>query len=205
MSQGPVYIGNATDVEPNETIVANSWHVQKKMPWPTLTRRLQFYIDHPFFEELGEVLPVHKDNPRIGGDYPLQITSGHTRWAIHAAWRDHDKLLQLQRGVPVMFMSPVDASRRGIDDGDMARVYNDLGQMEIQVKLTPPVKPGQVIVYHAWEPFQFKGGDSYQGLLPSPLNPIDLAGGYFHLQPMLMMGTPECTDRGTRVEVEKAQ
>jgi hypothetical protein len=77
--------------------------------------------------------------------------------------------------------------------------------MEIQVKLTPPVKPGQVIVYHAWEPFQFKGGDSYQGLLPSPLNPIALAGGYFHLQPMVMMGTPECTDRGTRVDVHKVQ
>jgi DMSO reductase family type II enzyme molybdopterin subunit len=205
VSPGPVYIGNATDIKPEETIVANSWHVQKKMPWPTLTRRLQFYIDHPFYEELGEVLPVHKDNPPIGGNYPLQITSGHTRWSIHAAWRDHDKLLQLQRGEPVMFMSPVDARKRGVEDGDLVRVYNDVGQMEIQVKLTPPVKPGQVIVYHAWEPFQFKRGDSYQGLLPSPLNPIDLAGGYFHLQPMLMMGTPECTDRGTRVEVEKVR
>ena len=203
VSWGPVYIGNATDIEPDETIVANSWHVQKKMPWPTLTRRLQFYIDHPFYEELGEVLPVHKDNPPIGGNYPLQMTSGHTRWSIHAAWRDHDKLLQLQRGEPVIFMSPDDARKRGIEDGDLVRVYNDIGQMEIQVKLTPPVKPGQVVVYHAWEPFQFKGGDGYQGLLPSPLNPIDLAGGYFHLQPMVMMGTPECTDRGTRVEVEK--
>jgi DMSO reductase family type II enzyme molybdopterin subunit len=205
VSPGPVYIGNATDIEPGETIVANSWHVQKKIPWPTLTRRLQFYIDHPFFEELGEVLPVHKENPPVGGNYPLQMTGGHTRWSIHAAWRDHDKLLQLQRGAPAMFMSPEDARKRGIEDGDLVRVYNDIGQMEIQVKLTPPVKPGQVIVYHAWEPFQFKSGDAYQGLIPSPLNPIDLAGGYFHLQPMLMMGTPECTDRGTRVDVEKVR
>ena len=30
-----------------------------------------------------------------------------------------------------------------------------------------------------------------------------LVGGYFHLQVTMMMGTPECTDRGTRVEVEK--
>jgi DMSO reductase family type II enzyme molybdopterin subunit len=205
VSWGPVYIGNATDIEPDETIVANSWHVQKKMPWPTLTRRLQFYIDHPFYEELGEVLPVHKDDPPIGGNYPLRMTGGHTRWSIHAAWRDHDKLLQLQRGGPVVLMNPDDATERGIEDGDWVRVYNDVGQMEIQVKLTPPVKPGQVVVYHAWEPFQFKSVNSYQGLLPSPLNPINLAGGYFHLQPMVMMGTPECTDRGTRVEVEKVQ
>ena len=203
VGMGPPYNGNATDIEPDKTVVANSWHVQNKVPWPTLTRRLQFFIDHPFFEELGEVLPVHKENPPIGGNYPLQMTSGHTRWSIHAAWRDHDKLLQLQRGEPVIFMSPDDARNRGIDDGDRVRVYNDFGQIEIQVKLSPPVKPGQVIVYHAWEPFQFKSGNSDQVLTPSPLNPIHLAGGYFHLQPMVMTGTPDCTDRGTRVDVEK--
>ena len=75
--------------------MANSWHVQKKIPWPTLTRRLQFYIDHPFYQELGEVLPVHKDLPPIGGNYPLRMTSGHNRWSIHAAWRDQKALLQL--------------------------------------------------------------------------------------------------------------
>ena len=46
---GGRHIGNSADIEPNETIVANSWHVQNKVPWPTLTRRLQFYIDHPFY------------------------------------------------------------------------------------------------------------------------------------------------------------
>ncbi len=202
---GPPYIGNATDIEPNQTVVANSWHVQKKIPWPTLTRRLQFYIDHPFYEELGEVLPVHKDNPPIGGNYPLQLTSGHTRWSIHAAWRDHDKMLQLERGRPVMFISPDDARKRGIGDGEPVRVYNDIGEFEIEAKLAPPVKPGQVVVYHAWEPFQFKKGNSDQVLIPSPLNPILLAGGYFHLQPMVMTGTPDCTDRGTRVEVERVR
>jgi DMSO reductase family type II enzyme molybdopterin subunit len=205
VSTGVVYVGNASDIKPDETIVANSWYVQKKMPWPTLTRRLQFYIDHPFYEELGEVLPVHKDNPPIGGDYPLQMTSGHNRWSIHAAWRDHKQLLQLQRGGPVIHISTGDAKKRGIRDGDVVRVYNDVGELEIQTKVSAALKPGQVVVYHAWEPFQFKHANSYQGLTPSPLNPIQLAGGYFHLQPMVMMQQPGCTDRGTRVDVEKVQ
>jgi DMSO reductase family type II enzyme molybdopterin subunit len=200
---GVVHIGTSGDIEPDETIVSNSWHVQKKVPWPTLTRRLQFYIDHPFHQELGEVLPVHKDNPPIGGDYPLQMTSGHNRWSIHAAWRDHKQLLQLQRGEPVIFVSSGDAGKRGIRDGDRVRVHNDLGAFEIQAVVSPALKPGQVVVYHAWEPFQFKNGDSYQALTPSPLNPIQLAGGYFHLQPMVMMQQPGCSDRGTRVDVEK--
>ena len=31
--------------------------VEKKRPYPTLTGRQQFYIDHPWFLELGEELP----------------------------------------------------------------------------------------------------------------------------------------------------
>jgi len=204
VGMGVVHIGNSGDIEPTETLVANSWHVQKKVPWPTLTRRLQFYIDHPLYEELGEVLPVHKDNPPIGGDYPLQMTGGHNRWSIHAAWRDHRQMLQLQRGVPVVFINSADAGERGIRDGDMVRVYNDAGEAEFQAVVSPAVQPHQVIVYHAWEPFQFKNEKSYDTLTPSPLNPIQLAGGYFHLQPMVMFGQPGCSDRGTRVEVEKA-
>ena len=63
---------------------------------------MQFYIDHEYFFELGEELPVHKDNPKLGGDYPLQMTGGHNRWSIHASWRDHKGLLNLQRGEPVV-------------------------------------------------------------------------------------------------------
>ena len=103
-----------------------------------------------------------------------------------------------------MFTNSSDAKQRGIDDGDMVRVYNDLGEFEIQTAVSPALKPGQVVVYHAWEPFQFKNNDSFQALTPSPLNPIQLSGGYFHLQPMVLLQSPGCSDRGTRVDVEKA-
>jgi anaerobic selenocysteine-containing dehydrogenase len=75
LGSGYLNIGNATEIEPDETITANTWHTEKKHPWPTLTRRMQFYIDHDLYLELGEELPVHKDNPPIGGDFPLQLTS----------------------------------------------------------------------------------------------------------------------------------
>jgi hypothetical protein len=59
-----------------------------------------------------------------------------------------------------------------------------------------------VILYHGWEPYQFKGHRSHQTILPSPLNPIQFAGGYFHLQPLMLTGEPGHNDRGTRLEVE---
>ena len=196
-------LGNATDIKPDETITANTWHTEQKMPWSTLTRRMQFYIDHDLYMELGEELPVHKDNPAIGGNYPLQMTGGHTRWSIHAMWRPDPRLLRLQRGEPVMYMSVSDAQARGIRDGERVKTRNDMGAFEIQVKVSPAVRPGQVIVYHAWEPFQYAGRRSHQVLIPSPINPLHLAGGYFHLQPVPATGSPGQNDRGTRVEVEK--
>jgi len=200
---GYLNMGNATDIEPNETITANSWHTEKKRPWPTLTRRMQFYIDHELYLELGEELPVHKDLPPIGGNYPLQMNSGHTRWSIHAAWREDLNLLRLQRGEPCVFLSVEDAAARRISDGDPVRVYNDIDTFELAAKLSPAVRPGEIIIYHAWEPHQFKAHKTQQALTPNPMNPIQLAGGYFHLQPRLAVGTPGASDRGTRVEVER--
>jgi anaerobic selenocysteine-containing dehydrogenase len=92
---------------------------------------------------------------------------------------------------------------RGIRDGDKVRARNDIGAFELQAKVSATVRPGQVIVYHAWEPFQFPGWRSHQVAIPSPINPIQLAGGYFHLQPMPIACEPGQNDRGTRMEVER--
>jgi anaerobic selenocysteine-containing dehydrogenase len=101
-----------------------------------------------------------------------------------------------------VYVSPHDAAARGIADGERVRQRNDVGAFEIQAKIAASVRPGQVIVYHAWEPFQFHGGRSHQTVLPSPINPIQLAGGG-HLQPMMIVGEPGGCDRGTRVEMER--
>jgi DMSO reductase family type II enzyme molybdopterin subunit len=198
-----VNIGNATDIEPDQTITANTWHTDKKIPWPTLTRRMQFYLDHPFYMELGEALPVHKGSPAVGGELPLQMTGQHARWSIHASWRDTGSLLRLQRGEPLVMMSREDAQPRGLADGDRARIWNELGAFEARVKVSDTLRRGQLIVNHAWEPYQFKGRSSHQALIGSPINPVTLAGGYFHLRPTPLFGEPGTNDRGTRVDVDR--
>ena len=195
-------VGNATDVSVDKTIVAGTHHTEKKIPWPTLTRRLQFCIDQPFFEELGEVLPVHKDPPKFGGNHPLQLTGGHTRWSIHAAWRDHENLERLRRGEPVVFVNATDAEERGIKDGDAVRVFNDLSSVRFIACVSASVRPGQAIIYHAWEPYQFKG-KPYDSLSHSPINPIQLAGGYGHIQPRRAVFSPGQHDRSTYVDIAR--
>ncbi|MCC6642156.1 MAG: molybdopterin-dependent oxidoreductase [Deltaproteobacteria bacterium] len=199
-----VSIGNATTIEPNDTITPLTKHVIEKEPYPTLSRRMQFYLDQDLYLEMDEALPIHKDPPIAGGNYPLMLTGGHTRWSIHSAWRDDALMLQQQRGVPVMYMSIEDAGARGITDGETVKVFNDLASFQVMAKTTPAVRPGQLILYHAWENFQFAGGKGFQNLIPSPLNPVELAGGQFHLRPMSICMQPSHTDRDTRVEVARA-
>jgi len=196
-------IGNACDIEPGETVSPFTWHTQKKMVYPTLTRRMQFYIDHDLYLELGEELPAHKEPPTAGGNYPLVLTGGHTRWSIHAAWRDDALMLRQQRGVPVMYIGAEDAKARGIEDGEEVEVRNDIDAFRIHAKVSPSVRPGEVIIYHAWENHQFKNGKGFQNLIPSPINPVELAGGQFHLRPMFICLQPAQNDRDTRVEVVK--
>jgi DMSO reductase family type II enzyme molybdopterin subunit len=197
-------IGTQADVPPDDTITPLTYHVVDKKPYPTLSRRMQFYLDQALYVEMGEQLPTHKDPPLAGGDHPLILTGGHTRWSIHSAWRDDKLMLQLQRGEPAMWMSAEDAAARGIADGDRVKVWNDLDAFEIIAKVAPAVRPGEVIVYHAWENFQFKGQKGFQNLIPSPLNPVELSGGQFHLRPMGICMQPSHTDRDTRVDVARA-
>ncbi|RMD83172.1 MAG: hypothetical protein D6815_07300 [Candidatus Dadabacteria bacterium] len=199
-----ISITNATEIKPNETITPLTFHVEKKQVYPTLTRRIEFYIDHPFYLELDEALPRHKDPPTAGGDYPLMLTGGHTRWSIHSQWRDDQLMLRQQRGVPVVYVSPRDAAARGIRDGDDVVVRNDLDSFVIQAKVSPAIREGQTIIYHAWENYQFAEGKGFQNLIPTPLNPVELAGGYFHLRPVFISLMPGHFDRDTRVEIEKA-
>jgi len=195
--------GYYSDYSPEEPLVPHRWFVDGKKRWPTLTGRQQFYVDHPWFLECGEALPAHKPPPAAGGDYPLVLSGGHTRWSIHSQWRDQAPMLRLQRGEPVVYLSDRDAAIRGIRDHDLVRVFNDLGECVLRAKIGRYVQPGQVLVYHAWEPFQFRGMRSDHSIVPSPFKPTSLVGDYGHLRWKYAHWEPNQVDRDTRVEVEK--
>jgi anaerobic selenocysteine-containing dehydrogenase len=195
--------GIFSDYSEHEPIVPLRDFVERKQPWPTLTGRQQFYVDHPWFLALGEELPTHKRAPAIGGEHPLVMTGGHTRWSIHSQWRDERLLLRLQRGEPVVYLNPGDCARRGIGDHDRVRVRNDLGSFVARAKPTASIRPGQVHIFHAWEPYQFLGGRGSDALAPSPLKPTQLVGDYGQLHWDYAHYEPNQCDRDTRVEVER--
>ena len=194
----------ASDFVPGETFAPLQWFTQKKLAWPTITGRQQFLLDHPWFVEGGEALPVHKDSPGMGKPgLPLRLTSGHNRWSIHAIQRDQALLLRLQRGEPACFMNPSDMAPRGIADHDRVRIRSDAGAFEACVKRVPGVQPGEVILYHAWEPYQFPNWKGPQEPVVAPWKPLHLAGGYGQLHYRMYYNAPGHCPRGIAIEVEK--
>ena len=198
---GVMWLGTQ-DYKMDEPVVQFQDMVVRKKPWPTATGRQQFYTDHPWVLELGEELPVHKEPPMAGGNYPLVLSGGHTRWSIHNTWRDFDMMLQLQRGEPVIYVNPDDAKQRGIREHDYAGVFNDLGEFVARAKLTPAIRPGQVLIYHAWGGQQFLTGKAPDDISPSPLKVTRLIGNYGHLV-QSWIWEPTQNDRDTRVDMRK--
>ncbi|MBI3786216.1 MAG: molybdopterin-dependent oxidoreductase, partial [Deltaproteobacteria bacterium] len=195
--------GIGSEIEPQGSLSPSRIHIEGKQAWPTLTGRQQFYLDHPRFVEADEVLPRSKPLPGVGERHPIVLTGGHTRWSIHAIWRDEPKLLRLQRGEPSMWMSVEDARARGINDNDVVRVRNDHGSFQVRARVAASVAPGEAILYHAWEPLQFRDWRSHMEVIASPLKPTHLVTDYGQLRYRVFAFGPMHVPRGVPVQIDR--
>lgn len=199
----PMAIGQASDIKENETHAPFRWHTEKKMPFPTLTRRAQFYIDHDWFLEAGEQFPVHKETPAQGGDYPFHLTSGHPRWSIHSMNMTNRIILNTHRGHPFCYINTSDAEKRGIRDDEVVELYNDMGSIRVHVRVSPAVRPGQLIIYNGFEPYQFPDWLDPSNVEPGMVKWLAFAGGYGHLRYRGIHWQPVPIDRAIRLDIRK--
>jgi len=102
--------------------------------------------------------------------YPLLIISNHPRWRIHS---QHDDMTWL-REIPTckvkgsdgyyyepIWINPLDALKRGIESGDVVKVYNDRGAVLVGAYVTQRIMPGVVYVDH---------GARYDPIVPGELD-----------------------------------
>jgi len=172
-----------------------------KQPWPTLTSRQQFYLDHPWFLKLGQTLPTYLP-PLTVDNYPLWLNSMHARHAIHSTWWMNDRLQRLQRGEPLVLINPEDAHERGITDHDRVKVYNGYGWFVAWAKLYPPAPRGQLTAPHGMEMAQFPMRRNHQAVVIARVNPTQLVQ-YGHLRFAPNYWGPTGVERDVRVQVAK--
>ena len=192
-----------SEIRSDETFSAFRWHVEGGVPYATTTGRATFYVDHPWFLEAGEELPVHKDAPAMGGHHPYVLTGGHPRWSIHACNATNPLMLETTRGHPTLVMNPRDAAAIGIADDDEVEVTNDLGTFTVHARVATGPRPGQVILYAAWEPYGFERWDDGTVIEPGMVKWLHLADGWGHLRFTPNQWQPVQFDRMIRVDVRK--
>ncbi len=91
-------------------------------------------------------------------NYPLQMIGHHYKGRTHSTYAACEWLLEIMP--QTLWINPVDAKKRGLEHGDKAIVYNDRGEVEISVKVTPRIMPGVISMPQgAWYKPDAKGLD----------------------------------------------
>jgi DMSO reductase family type II enzyme molybdopterin subunit len=193
---------NASPFPKNETHSPLRNHIELGHPYPTLTRRAQFLIDHPWYQEAGEDLPVHKEPPPMGGQHPFRLSGGHSRWSIHAMNMSNPLLLETHRGKPFVLINQAVARAKGIEDDSLVRVWNDVGEFLVPARVTPAQRPDGLTVYNGFEGFHFPGGRGSNEVEPGMVKWLHLVGDYGHLSYTPTEWQPVPFDRCINVDCE---
>lgn len=147
------------------------------VPFTTPTARVQFYVEgcrpspdlgqtdwDAELEALPYWEPPHEawSENELASTYPLIFTSERAKFKVHTQFTYLPVFAEIDPE-PTVKVSPVDAEARGIENGDMVRVFNDRGFMVCKAVLNPGNRPGMMVVDHGWQESQFVDGH-YQAL-----------------------------------------
>jgi trimethylamine-N-oxide reductase (cytochrome c) len=123
----------------------------------------------PHWIEKGESHDERLSSERAK-QYPLLVVSNHGRWRVHAQCDD----INWTREAPTCkikgpdgykyepcWINPADASARGIENGDVVKVYNERGAVLCGAYVTERMMPGAVSIDH---------GARYDPIVPGELD-----------------------------------
>lgn len=126
-------------------------------PFPTKSGKIEIFSEKVYRTEFKEFVPaIPRYVPPVEGPqdpltekYPLQLTGWHTKRRCHTI---HDNNQAMHKIDPQMlWMNPVDAATRNLQDGDLAEVFNDRGRIRMPVRVTDRIMPGVTAISQgAW-------------------------------------------------------
>ncbi|MCD4729165.1 MAG: hypothetical protein K8R74_01095, partial [Bacteroidales bacterium] len=93
--------------------------------------------------------PLVDEELSLKKKYPLQLLSPNTKNRIHSQFGNLNAIKQFSNG-PEAIINASDAIKRGINDGDKIRLFNDRGELITKAKLNFSIKKGCVVYYNGW-------------------------------------------------------
>ncbi|BDY04570.1 DMSO/selenate family reductase complex A subunit [Ferrimonas sp. YFM] len=84
----------------------------------------------------------YEDQAAIDAGYPLQLCGYHTKGRTHSSYHNVPWLREAVEDA--VWVNPIDATARNINDGDLVQIYSERGTIELPAKITPRVTPGVI-------------------------------------------------------------
>jgi anaerobic selenocysteine-containing dehydrogenase len=146
---------------------------------PTPSGKVEFYAERlpqrglpalPTWTPLAE----GPANDALAARYPLQCIVPPNRFFLNSSF-SQSELLRRRQQAPRVMMAAADATKRGLADGDRARVFNDRGSALFAVQVTDATQPGVVVIEGIWW-HRFHPGDRNVNVLTSD-RVADMGGG----------------------------
>ncbi|MGV3497849.1 MAG: molybdopterin-containing oxidoreductase family protein, partial [Hydrogenophaga sp.] len=119
--------------------------------FPTPSGKCEFHSERLAAQGL-DPLPDHLPNAEPGGthpDYPLAMISPPARNFLNSSFVNVQSLRDIE-GRPLLEIHADDAAVRGIDSGQMVRVFNERGEYRCVAEVSPRARPGVVNGLGIW-------------------------------------------------------
>lgn len=165
--------------------VPDDWRPFADGGFPTPSGRCELYCET--LERAGlDPLPAYEPapespdgDPTLASRYPLALISAKTSLHfLNSSWSGARRHLAAERE-PLVDLHPLDAERRGIEDGTVVRVFNDRGSVEARARVGERVRDGVVAMPSGWWASKSPGGRSVNALTADGVAPWG-GGGDFH-------------------------
>ncbi|MFX1567499.1 MAG: molybdopterin-dependent oxidoreductase [Promethearchaeota archaeon] len=143
------------------------------LPFSTPSGKIELYAEQ--LNEDGQALPIYLppiEAPISGKPqkYPIAFIQGHSRFRTHSMFANVNSLLDLNPE-PIVDINPIDASKRGINNGARVTILNDRGRTTLKTRISEGVGPGVIDITEGWWINQFKEG-SVNHLTHDIINPV---------------------------------
>ncbi len=94
-------------------------------------------------------LPIWVEEMKNSAKYPIRFMTPHPQHALHSQFQNLDWMMTTNPE-PKVEIHPVLAAKYGITEGNMVKVYNDLGSITVKAHLTRTTSPNVVVSYESW-------------------------------------------------------
>jgi anaerobic selenocysteine-containing dehydrogenase len=119
----------------------------------TPTQKIEFFSQRTRDRWGEDPLPVYSEpvenkysSPNTYNKYPLSLISSHAHNKMNSQFSD----MSILKEEPFVWINPHDAVKRGINENDKVRIYNERGSLILKAILTKKVTPGIVHIFFGW-------------------------------------------------------